>query len=445
MNWTILRTIDLSVREKVAWWLFVLLLAHLVFLQPRYVLVPGERSNLLSGLFCAGNLILVLILGNTDRLRAQKREIIISIILATLVVLSCLFSLSPKTSLARGFVILSSALAGFWCSRILLSTGERQKAFQWICVLILAALLVVDTVSWIIFGNIYHLVDVHWHPMTSRIILLSFAPIALVVGPDSRASRILGGLLLVASYFVLLIGRQTSGMESAAAIPVIMLLLAACFLSWRRSLMVPVFLGLFLVSMWAGNYYPRHTDKKFMSMSYRTENIFFSWEIAKTFPILGIGLWAPRDVILDNYQIRYPSLSKETFVRWTHWIRSSENNFLTFLADLGIPFTVLYVCILVVLWLRLLRLVCTQPRGAPFPPLALLLPITGILLQLQVLDGLFHPQISWLFHVLLGMIPRPDPSSRLCSAVLKRAVYKGLVLVGVAVLGILLGSWLPSG
>jgi len=441
--WTSLRTIDHSVREEVAWCLFVALLVSLAFLQPRVALIPGERANLFSGLLCAVTLVVVLYLGNTERLSTQKPGIIISIVLATLIILSCFFSLSPRISVARGFVILTSALGGFWCSRILLSTAERQKTFQWICASILAVLLLLGTVSWISFGNIYHLVDVHWHPMTSRILLLSFAPLALMAS-SSRAARVLGSFLLLASCLVLLMGRQTSGMESAVVIPVTMLILAVCFLKWRRSLMVPVLVGLFLVSMWAGNYYPHHTDKKFMSMSYRTENIFFSWEIAKTFPILGIGLWAPRDVVLDNYQIHYPSLSKETFVQWTHWIRTSENNFLTFMADLGIPFTLLYVGVLLVLWLRLLRLVCTQPRGAPLPPLALLLPITGILLQLQILDGLFHPQISWLFHVLLGMIPRPDASSKLCSTAVKRAVYKGVVLVGVSVLGILMGLWLSG-
>jgi len=180
-----------------------------------------------------------------------------------------------------------------------------------------------------------------------------------------------------------------------------------------------------------------------MSISYRTENIFFSWEIAKAFPLMGIGLWAPRNVILDNYQTHYPSLSKETFVEWTEDLRTSENTFLTFLADLGIPFTALYLGVLLVLWIRLLGRVCTQPRGPSIPPLVLFLPITGALLQFQIVDALFHPQIWWFFHVLLGLIPPVATCPPVSSGVVKSSVGKGLVLVGVAALGILLGSSLP--
>jgi hypothetical protein len=49
------------------------------------------------------------------------------------------------------------------------------------------------------------------------------------------------------------------------------------------------------------------------------------------------------------------------------------------------------------------------PQQATYlPALALLLPIAAGLLHFQVFDGLLNPQISWFFHVLLGMIP-PRP------------------------------------
>jgi hypothetical protein len=429
--------------EKVTWWFFVAVSIHLAFLYPFATLIPGERANLFSGLLCAIAFVAALVLGRTDNARPLRSEISASIVLAALVVLSCCFSLSPRLSWPRGFVILSSALGGYWCSRILLAANERQEAFKWISVAIFIALLALGIRSWIAFGHIYGFVDFHWHPVTSRILILSFAPMALIATASSRAVRFLGGFLLAVSYVVLLIGKQTSGMESAAVIPVIMLLLAACFLRWRPAFVIPVVLVLFVISMLAGNYYPHHVEKKFMSISYRTENIFFSWEIAKAFPLMGIGLWAPRNVILDNYQTHYPSLSKETFVEWTEDLRTSENTFLTFLADLGIPFTALYLGVLLVLWIRLLGRVCTQPRGPSIPPLVLFLPITGALLQFQIVDALFHPQIWWFFHVLLGLIPPVATCPPVSSGVVKSSVGKGLVLVGVAALGILLGSSLP--
>jgi ABC-type uncharacterized transport system YnjBCD ATPase subunit len=35
----------------------------------------------------------------------------------------------------------------------------------------------------------------------------------------------------------------------------------------------------------------------------------------------------------------------------------------------------------------------------------LLLPLTASLLHFQFFDGLLFPQLSWFFHILLGLIP----------------------------------------
>jgi predicted membrane metal-binding protein len=40
-----------------------------------------------------------------------------------------------------------------------------------------------------------------------------------------------------------------------------------------------------------------------------------------------------------------------------------------------------------------------------FPPLALFLPITAVLLHSILYDSLLYPQVSWFFHLLLGLIP----------------------------------------
>ena len=47
--------------------------------------------------------------------------------------------------------------------------------------------------------------------------------------------------------------------------------------------------------------------------AYRIENLFYSWNIAKQHPILGIGLRAPRDQFLEAYQLEYPYGTKEQF------------------------------------------------------------------------------------------------------------------------------------
>ncbi|MGB6064771.1 MAG: hypothetical protein WBG50_08175, partial [Desulfomonilaceae bacterium] len=82
-----------------------------------------------------------------------------------------------------------------------------------------------------------------------------------------------------------------------------------------------------------------------------------------------------------------------------------EPVFLSFMADLGFPFLLIYCLAVLLLCIRLVRLVKHPMSGSSLPPLALLLSILAGLLHFQVLDGLFHPQVSWFFHILLGLIP----------------------------------------
>ncbi len=138
---------------------------------------------------------------------------------------------------------------------------------------------------------------------------------------------------------------------------------------------------------------------------YRAENYPFSWHIASKHPFFGIGLRAPRDEYLDDYQIKYPYVTKEKFAESVKTIVSSENIFLTFAVELGFPFVVLYTLSLSILIYRLVDIVKDKKKQYILPPLALLLSITAGLLHFQVLDGLLHPQISWFFHILLGLIP----------------------------------------
>ena len=140
---------------------------------------------------------------------------------------------------------------------------------------------------------------------------------------------------------------------------------------------------------------------------YRAENYPFSLHIAKKHPFLGIGLRAPRERYLEDYEIKYPYVTKEKFRESVKYIESSENIFLTFMVDLGFPFLILYVGCVIVLLVRLIRMVKEPDSRSYLPPVALLLPIIAGLLDFQILDGLFHPQISWFFHILLGMIVCP--------------------------------------
>jgi O-Antigen ligase len=435
----------------VAWIAFCLTSLQLAFLSPYVIIIPGERANVFSAILCAVSLILALAFRRRDAVHARPPEIVISAVLLVLVLLSGLSSLTPGPSSVRGFTILAPGLGGFWCARILLNSSERQRYFQWLCIFMLGGVLILSAVSLATNGSIYKFVDSHWHPVADRLILFSFAPLALL-GSRSRWAAVAAVLLLLGSYVILLFGARTAAMGSAIVIPILLVLIAAVIWEWRLKQIIVLLTVIFAVSLTAGNYF-FYEDPKLVtkwgkggeSVAYRAENIFFSWKIATDHPILGIGLLAPRKEILENYQPRYPYISKQTFAQWTSRLRTSENMFFTFLADLGFPFTVIYAACVVFLLFRLLRMVFHPPAGFIFHPLVLLLPICGALLHYQVVDGLLHPQLSWFFHILLGLIPvsaklSPAPAIRIRNVLLRIVSFGGIVAVGLV-----LGRLLPPG
>ncbi len=62
----------------------------------------------------------------------------------------------------------------------------------------------------------------------------------------------------------------------------------------------------------------------------------------------------PRDTYLEGYSIKYPYVTKEKFSGSVNWVVSSENIFLTFMAELGFPFLLLYTFSLGYLLFRLI-------------------------------------------------------------------------------------------
>jgi O-antigen ligase len=139
--------------------------------------------------------------------------------------------------------------------------------------------------------------------------------------------------------------------------------------------------------------------------AYRIENYPFSWSIAKRHPFFGIGLRAPRTAFLEDYQVEYKYSSKEEFAKVLAEIKTPDNIFLTFIAEMGLPFTILYLAAVMVLLFKLMRMVFHPPPGLIFPPLVLAFPLAVALVHYQLYDGLLFSQNSWFFHILLGLIP----------------------------------------
>jgi hypothetical protein len=434
--------------ERLAWFFFLATSVHLVFLRPYITVIPGEHAKVFCGIWCTLSLFLALAFHRGRPLTWKSPPALISLTLFLLATASSLLSPTQASSLARAFVILAAGLGGFWGARLLLHSPQRQRQFIWFVVGLQVIVLLLCLLGLGMVGSIFWFLDEHYHPVGSRLILLSFAPLALLFSP-SRLQVLLGLGLLASSYVALFLVGRNSGMGSAVLIPVALALVAAALHSWSRRQLALLLAGLLLAACLGGNLLwtiVQEKNQSHESVAYRVENLRFSWHLARQHPFFGIGLLAPREPYLKDYKVRYPYLTQENFSVWTRELRTSENNFLTFLADLGLPFTLLYAGAVLVILTRLWRRTLQPLAVAVLPPLALLLPLVGEIMHFQVLDGLLHPQISWFFHILLGLGVATPANGPLRPGAQRAVVVRLLALSAViaagAALGIMLAPWL---
>lgn len=436
------------------WLVFLGTCLQATFQEPYIVLVPGERTNLFSSLLCAVTFGCVCLYGKRQRLPFSSPALWLSSALVCLGLLSSIFSLSGTVSFMRLFSILAPGLGGFWTARILLATPGAQKVFKGLCLCSLAVILFLCLKSYHLTGKIESIPDVNVHALVNMITLLSFAPLSLR-GRKWGPSFLLGGTFLSTILLVLTLSSKRI---------VVLIFLGSCLMAGAfRFLSRRAILAFLLVVLVAGGYLlsqqsPLSLQKDALRTFYRIESYPFSWHIARKHPFLGIGLLAPRQSFLDDYQPRYPHVPKEHFEIATEWIRTSENIFLTLMTDLGLPFLLLYSGCLVVLFRRLVLLVLRgrrrvgalpermgpgpapepschslsrSPPGTPLlPPFALWMPLTASILHYNVFDGLLYPQLCWYFHLLLGLIPSSADEehrlSRLFPRFLKREIPEPL-------------------
>jgi O-antigen ligase len=391
--------------EKITWGFFAFTSMQLAFLQPQITLVPGERTNLFSGLLCFVTLVVAISFAPKGSIKIKSPAVIISCVVAVLAVISGLGSVTPLSSSFRVFVLLASGLGGFWCARTLLQSPKNQRYFQYFCLFLLVGVLLIGLIGLLTELRPYFFFDLKVHPFLNIIILLSFAPLAFLEATSPWLSWL--SLALLGFGFML---AKLSG-ELTGKILTLSIFLVASF---RKIANLWILLIILLMILLLGVNFVRKvvTNKQSYkysqgseSLYYRIENFPFSWKIAREHPWFGIGLRAPRDKFLENYVPVYHHVTKEQFAQSVKGVVSSDNTLLTFMAGLGFPFLIIYTGSVIILVGRLIGMCLRADSSLAFNPLALLLPIVASLLYSLLFDALLFPQICWFFHIFLGLIP----------------------------------------
>ena len=392
---------DSNWRERIALILFAFATFHAAFLLPAGNMFAGERAKMATGLICALSFWASCFLVKKDG-QWKSGESIVSVALVALMAISCAFAADPLTSFSRGFVIASSALGGFWGARRLLDTLPRRAMFLWYALIIFTVIQVIGIVNYFHGEPVEHLLDSNPHPFVGRVMLLWFAPLTLFAG-KKKGLTILGLLLLLASYPVVFLSKLISAAFMPFAIGAVALLAGIMRIRYFFSLLIIAILAVICFF----SFFP-HKKLKLIGhepVFYRAENYPFSWHLAKKHPFVGIGLRTDRKPYLDDYEMKFPLVSKYNFVKSTYRTITSENTILSFMAEVGLPFTLLYAFSVFYLYFRLIGKVKKPDPQRVFPPLAIFLALTSGMLHNMLYDGIYHPQVSWFFHLLLGLIP----------------------------------------
>lgn len=371
---------------------FAMASVHATILVPYIVLVPGERTNLFTVLVLTlPALQLLLVKADTG---LSWKNCIPWGVLALGLGASALASSDSQASAFRGLAFFLPAVSGIICGRFLLGPfASRVLAFKLftICFAALAG-------SHLIFGVMPSFMGLHHHALAGMLLLLSSGPIYFACNSDRVWKTASVALLGLGLYVCFAAGSRFVVLLPFALIPIY---LAFKFISLRSSLAV-----LAVCAIIAGVFFYVFPDKvphvvNYESVFYRVEAFPATLTIIKKHPLLGIGIRTSRIEHLQFFTPSFCIVSKDQFMAVVGNNVTWDNQYLSLLCGIGIPLTLLYLILAGRLLTGYFGKVWRHEIDRPSEK-ALTFALLASVIHFSVHDGLYYPQIDWLFHVLLG-------------------------------------------
>lgn len=378
------------------------------FLVPYVILVPGERTNVFTPVL----LLLLLLQLVLFRLRKELwaafpwRTVLPWLLLAAGLVVSALASPEPFPAALRVFAFISPAAAGLVCGYALFRGPEaRQHLFS-----LLSFCFAGLTLSHLVFGALPSFLGLHHHALAGTLLLLSAGPIHLAASQSRFWRCVAAALLLLGCVVCFLAGSRFVVLLPFVLIPV--------YVAFKSLTLRWAALGFGVSTMVAAVFFVVFPQKvpraiNYESAYYRVEAFPATWEIMKQHPLLGVGIRTPRKPFLQAYVPVSGLATRGAFMATLGRNVTWDNQYLSLLCGVGVPLTLLYLFLTGRLLASYLRRAWRQEidhateRAVTFALLA-------SAIHFAVHDGLFYPQISWFFHLLLGVgayyLPSEAPS-----------------------------------
>lgn len=397
-----------TVPEYVALTFFFLTHLQVIILKSYVPVVAGLKADVYSAVLSVLALAGCLIIARKDSFPVSPMEVIVSLGLLCLALISGAVSATPWSSSVWALSLAAYCLGGFWCTRILLNSDSRKAVFVWLNISILSGALGLALWGYYFHGVVHYFVD-DLHQFVSMVLILSFSALSLL-GHRRPLVKLLGAVALLECYIALYVC-AVGGVELGVLIPAVMLIPAFFISMARPTSRYGLVAVLLVVAIITAHYVSRVSSEKFSGTDYQAERLEFytlSVHVMQKHPWWGIGLRTPRDEALSDYKVWHPRLTEKRFAEEARRLVTSQNIFVTFMVGFGVPFGILYLTAIIALYIRLTRATWRPPPNAGIPSMALLIPVTGCILHFSAMDIMLMPQIAWGFHVLLGLIPQPS-------------------------------------
>jgi O-antigen ligase len=366
------------------------------FLTPYVVLVSDDRTNVFTSLLTLLPLLQYAAMSWAGKLPPISwRAVAPWAALAVGLAISAAHSAAPLASGLRALSFFAPAAGGVVGGYTFFSSSPARAYLFGLLAFCFAGL----TLSHLSFGAQPSFMGLHHHALAGTLVLLSVGPIQMLrqEGRFRRAAAV--GLLVAGGVACFIAGSRFVILLPFALIPVY---IAFKSLSLKRALA-----AILASTLIAGTFFALYPEKvlraqNYESTYYRVEAFPATWAIMKQHPLLGVGIRTPRKPFLENYQPVSGMATKAEFDGTLERNVTWDNQYLSLLCGIGVPLTLLYLYLVGRPLATYLRRAWRQEIDHATER-AITFALLASVIHFAVHDGLFYPQISWFFHLLLGV------------------------------------------